>query len=192
MMDMCASLFGTMTGAVYLFFAAKQLHLSPFLIGLTFAAGGIGAMVGALARARITRRLGFGRTVLVAAFVGGGLNFIIPFVYGGPLLAAGLLCLTRLATSALAVLYGVSLNTLRQLVVPGQMLGRVGAVFQVGVGSAAMLGGLIGGGLGELIGTRQTMFIAACGLTATGLWAVFSNLRGLKTMPAPDKSQTCV
>jgi MFS family permease len=190
MMDMCGALFATMTGAVYLFFAAKQLHLSPFMIGLTFAAGGVGALLGAAVRGPIVKRLGLGPALLVTAFVGGGSSFVLPFIYGGPVFATVVLCLVRLFGSALGVLSGVSLNTLRQLVIPSQMLGRVGAVFQVGVGAASMLGGLIGGGLGEVIGTRQTMFIAAIGTTATGLWAVFSRLGGLKTMPKPDKSQT--
>jgi len=189
MMDMCASLFGTMAGAVYLFFVAKELHLSPFMIGLTFAAGGVGALLGAGVRAPIVERLGLGKAVLLTAFVGGGLSFVTPFIYGGPLFATAVLCGVRLIGSSLGVLTGVSLNTLRQLVIPGQMLGRVGAVFQVGVGSASMLGGLIGGGLGEVIGTRPTLVIAAVGVTATGLWAVFSKLRSLETMPSADKSQ---
>lgn len=189
MMDMSASLFGTMAGAVYLFFVAKELHLNPFMIGLTFAAGGVGALVGATVRGPVVERLGLGRAVLLTAFVGGGLSFITPFIYGGPMFATVVLCAVRLVGSSLGVLTGVSLNTLRQLVIPGRMLGRVGAVFQVGVGGAAMLGGLIGGGLGEVIGTRQTLFIAACGVTATGLWAVFSKLRSLETMPAADNSQ---
>ncbi|MHB8283823.1 MAG: MFS transporter [Caulobacteraceae bacterium] len=189
MMDMFASLFGTMAGAVYLFFIAKQLHLSPFMIGLTFAAGGVGALLGAMVRAPVVERLGLGRAVLVTAFVGGGLGFVTPFISGAPLFCTALLCGLRLVGASLGVLTGVSLNTLRQLVIPGRMLGRVGAVFQVGVGAAAMLGGLIGGGLGDVIGTRQTLFIAALGGAATGLWAVFSKLRSLETMPAADKSQ---
>ena len=67
LMDVTTTLFGGMMGSVYIFHAVKQLHLSPTMIGFVFAAGGLGALLGALVRSRVTRRLGLGATILTGA-----------------------------------------------------------------------------------------------------------------------------
>jgi hypothetical protein len=46
------------------------------------------------------------------------------------------------------------------------------------------LGGLLGGGLGETIGLRLTLLLAALGEILAVLWLLFSPMRSLQEQPA--------
>jgi predicted MFS family arabinose efflux permease len=75
--------------------------------------------------------------------------------------------------------------TVRQSVAPETLLGRVNASMRVLEGGAAPLGALVGGLLGDSIGVRPTLFVAAAGLLANALWLARSPLRRLGRLPPP-------
>ena len=57
----CNGLFGGGFAALYLVFALKVLGLSPIMLGITVAFGGLGALAGAGLAGRFARRLGAGQ-----------------------------------------------------------------------------------------------------------------------------------
>src|SRR6266513_2696464 len=57
-----SNLGGNMVAAVYLIFAYRFLHLTPGVIGVVFAAGAVGGLLGALSASWITTRIGVGPT----------------------------------------------------------------------------------------------------------------------------------
>ena len=185
MMEVSASLFVPMFGALYPFIALKQLHMTPFMFGLTFALGGIGALVGAALRPLVIGRLGVGPGSLLAIFLAGAVSFAIPLTYAPPILATVVLCVAQFAGDGFTTVAGVTIHTLRQTRFGVRALGRVTAVFQVADGCAAILGAFGGGLLGQTLGPRAAMLIAAAGLTASTLWAVFSPLRSVRETPRP-------
>ena len=59
--------FSNMLFAVFLVFAVRVLELRPGVIGLIFAVGSIGYLVGALLANRVSRRFGVGPTIIIGA-----------------------------------------------------------------------------------------------------------------------------
>lgn len=185
MMDASATVFVSMFAALYPFIALRELHLTPAMFGATFAAGGVGALAGAAARPWVMARLGLGPSALAAAVLAGAASFAIPLVHAPPLIAAVVLGASQFVGDGFSTLTRVAVTTLRQVSFGQDRLGRVGAVFQVTGGAAAMIGGLAGGLLGAVLGPRDAMLIAAAGVTASALWAVASPLRTLRDTPVP-------
>jgi hypothetical protein len=77
---------------------------------------------------------------------------------------------------------------LRQALVPDELMGRVSAVLRVLAAAAVPLGALAGGLLGQAVGLRSTIAVAASLEAATALWVWRSPLWSLRTVGrAPDQ-----
>ena len=73
-------------------------------------------------------------------------------------------------------LYAVNALTLRQVTTPPRMLGRVNATLHVVERGVIPFGALAGGILGDAIGLRPTLLIAAVGIAFGAVWAARSGL----------------
>ena len=68
----------------------------------------------------------------------------------------------------------VACASLRQTVLPQETLGRAAGAFKAAGGGAMLIGALALGALGNAIGVRETLFIAAAGLAIGPLLALTS------------------
>ncbi|HTN97083.1 MAG TPA: MFS transporter [Nordella sp.] len=177
--------FGSFLAGLYVLYAIETLGLTPAMMGLTIAIGGLGALAGAVLGPVLVERLGVGRTILLAALGYGAVSALIPLAQGEPWLAMLVLMIAQFVGDGLAVAGSVVAVSLRQTVLPLSIMGRVGAAFHVGTGSLAVLGALLGGVLATTLGIRETLFIAAAGLVLAPLWAMLSPLWRLRAMPSP-------
>lgn len=180
--------FGSFLAGLYVLYAIETLGLTPAMMGLTIAVGGLGALAGAVLGPVLVERLGVGRTILLAALGYGAVSVLIPLAQGEPWLAMLVLMIAQFVGDGLAVAGSVVAVSLRQTVLPLNIMGRVGAAFHVGTGSLAVLGALLGGALATTLGIRETLFIAAAGLVLAPIWAMLSPLWRLNAMPAPAPS----
>lgn len=179
--------FGSFFSALYAFYAIKVLHLSTALIGLTVGVGGIGAMAGALMAAPMVRWLGVGRAILVGFLISAVSAFFVPFAHGGPVAAVASLMAAQLLGDSFAVAAIITATSLRQTIVPLNVMGRVAAAFQVGGGAPGIVGALLGGFLGGWIGVRESLYLSASGIVLCLGWGLFSPLWRLREMPvAPE------
>jgi len=87
------------------------------------------------------------------------------------------------ASDAIHPLFNVNALSLRQSIAPERVLGRVNATMHVIDGGLAPIGALVGGVLGGVAGTRETLLIAALGCSVSLLWLIFSPLRRLRDLP---------
>lgn len=175
--------FGSFFAGLYVLYAIEILHLTPVMLGATIAMGGLGALAGAMAGPALARKLGVGRAILLAALGYGAVSLLIPLAGGAPWLAMALLMIAQFVGDGLAVAGSVVAVSLRQTVLPLNIMGRVGASFHVGTGSLAIAGALLGGVLASGWGIRETLFVAALGLVTAPLWAMLSPLWRLRDMP---------
>src|SRR5579871_5621549 len=67
-------------------------------------------------------------------------------------------------------LFEVNALTLRQLAAPEHVLGRVNATMHVITRGVIPFGALAGGLLGDAIGVRPTLLVAAAGISLAALW----------------------
>lgn len=170
------SFFGMFIGALYVLFGLRDLGLGPLLVGLSVGVGGISNLLGTLLVERVTRRLGgAGRTMVTAMLVGSLTPFVIAFAPAGAV--PGFIALV--AAQSLDIihpLYSVNALTLRQVTTPPHLLGRVNATLHVVERGVIPFGALAGGMLGDSIGIRPTLLVAAAGIALGGLWAARSGL----------------
>lgn len=176
------ALFGSFFAALYALFAVRVLGLTPAMLGLTIAAGGVGGVGGAIFAPWLARRLGPGRAIVAAAGSAALLNVLIPAAPADPKLGMVFLGAAQLFGDAFAVTAAVLAGSLRQTVLPQAMLGRVGATFHATGGGMAVVGALAGGVLGGLIGPRAALYIAAGGLLIGPAVAAMSDL--MRAQPA--------
>jgi len=121
-------------------FAKERLQASDPQLGLLYSAQSVGVIVLSLAAGPLRKRCSFSQLVLGAMMLNGVLTAGLALTrwYGAaiPLLAL---------RAGLMMLFNISVISLRQAIVPNDMLGRVTSSLNVLVNAAAPLGSLIGG-----------------------------------------------
>jgi MFS family permease len=179
------NLFGNGMMAVYVLYATRELGIGPALLGIILAAGGPGALLGALLAGRMANRFGLGATIIGASLVGGLANLLVPLASGPELAIAALLLLASFVGGISNPVYNINQVSLRQAITPDRLQGRMNASVRFIVWGTIPIGALIGGALGDAIGLRPTLaLMAACSVLAT-LWILFSPVRRLKEQPVP-------
>jgi MFS family permease len=174
--------FGAAIYAVLVLYAVRKLHLSSGLIGLFFAAGAVGALLGTQLAPRLTRRLGAGRTILLATIGFPPALAIFPLASPGqPAWLAVTILAAAEAVGGLAVmLFDVNTAALRQALTPEHLYGRTGGAMSFLTQSAKPLGSLFGGAVATAVGLHPTLWICAAGGLLVIPWTVFSPLRGTR------------
>jgi MFS family permease len=173
------SFFGNFYGALYGLYAIRELGMGPAALGLTIATGGVGDLIGALVAGRLVRRYGLGPTLIGTFALSSSAGFLIPLAGGPVLLAVMLLMAAQLVGDMLRTVYTINEVSVRQTITPDRLLGRTNASMQLSEAGVGPLGALAGGVLGEMIGLRATLALAAIGSLAACLWLLFSPVRNL-------------
>jgi len=177
-----SSLFGAFYSALYIIMALKVLGLTPAMLGVTIAVGGVGALIGSAAAGPAIRRLGVGPALVLTGAITGAASFLIPLAAspglpGGRWGAMAMLMGAQLLGDSFGTVSEVAGRSLRQAVTSQALMGRVGGVFAAAPGLTAVVGALAGGALGGLIGPQATVFIASAGVTLVPALGWFSALR---------------
>ncbi len=186
LMTAAQGLFGGVFSALYVLFAVRTLGLTPAMLGLAIGAGEVGALAGAVIAPRLSHRLGQGRAIIVA-IAGAALAVLItPFAPAAPVAGLAALIVSQVIGDAFAVAGGVLTASLRQTLLPQAVLGRVAGAFHASAGAMSVIGALGGGLLGQAIGPRAALLIAALGFLIPALIAVLSPLRDLRENAPAD------
>jgi MFS family permease len=166
--------------AFYLF-AYRNLRITPAALGLVFAAGGVGAVIGALLVGTVVRRLGLG-TTLTVTIIGVGIGFILwPLALVATPLAV--LMGAEFLVGVCDSMYNVSQVSLRQSVTPDHLQGRMTATLRTMFWGAWPLANLAGGILAGAVGAPLTIVIGGLIGMASALIVVFGPLGRLREQP---------
>lgn len=176
-----SNFFSTVTATMLVLFMVRELGFDETQIGLTFSAGAVGGLLGAVTTTRFTRYFGDGRSIVLAA------GLIIPFAAMVPLAAVGipllLLIISWFGVGYAVVLYNIVQVSFRQRVCPIPLLGRMNASIRFIVYGTMPLGGVVGGSLGAWLGVLPTLWIAALGSIVAFLPVFLSPLRSMRELP---------
>jgi MFS family permease len=128
------------TYAQLVFFAKVRLQASDSQVGLLFSAGSIGVVLLALAAGPLRKRWTFSKVALGALMLDGLLTVVFSLIawYWPAVVLWALI-------SGLGILFNINTGSLRQAIVPNQMLGRVISIASVLAWSAIPVGTMIGG-----------------------------------------------
>ncbi len=179
-----ASLSFRIFGAVFILYVTRELGFAPGIQGMIWAVGGVSSLVAAVLAGRAAARFGLGPTMVGGVIVMGLSLALLPLARGATLVAVLLLVAQQVGDGGFAV-YDITQTSLRQTITPGPVMGRVNASIRFGVLGAMLAGALIGGALGETIGLRWTLAVAACGVLLSSVWLVFSPVRFLRSVAPP-------
>ena len=180
------AIFNAMFEVVWLLYVNKTLGLEPFTFGIMFSMGGVGLLLGALAADRFIGRVGVGRAIVIGVVIVGLSDLATPVVGGPATTIIVVLTAASFLFSVGATISGVALVSLRQAVTPIPLQGRMnGAMNTLEVGLVP-IGALIGGVLGQTIGMRAILFLAAAGEISAVLWVLFSPVWSQRDLPEPS------
>ena len=171
--------------AVFLIFAYRLLQLSPAVIGVIFAAGSIGGLLGALTASPVTKRVGLGLTLFLTISLGGLFFFLAPLSHYG--LAVPFLVVSTFGFSYGSPVYNIGQVSLRQAITPDRVQGRMNATMRTIVWGTLPIGSFLGGVLGTAVGIIPTLWIGAVISTLAGVWILAGPIR-LKTQPEPTSN----
>lgn len=185
LMEAAQGLCGGVFSALYTLFVIRTLALTTSQLGLAIAAGGLGALAGAVLAPWLSRRLGPGPAILTAMSGAAAAVLLTPFAPPGE---AGLavLVISQVLGDGLAVAGVILSASLRQTLAPQAVLGRVAGAFQAGAGGMAVIGALAGGALGGAVGPRAALLVASLGFFLPPLIGALSPLRDLGETVSAD------
>lgn len=175
----------TAQGAIFVLFAVSDdgLGLSELGVGVLLTFGAVGGLVGSLVAAPVERVLGRTRVLAVALVVGGislGLPGLVPHV--------GVAAATSVTAGIAAVLWNVVTVSLRQRIIPDELLGRVNSGYRLLGWGTMPIGAALGGLVGEALGVRPVIALAGAGVLVllVPLLAVVSDASIAAAEPSDD------
>jgi MFS family permease len=177
------NLFQNALMTVFVVYAVRDLGLTPSQLGLVLGTGAVGAVVGSMFANRISKAAGLGRTLRVTT-IGACLSpalFLIPDGPDG--VSLSIMVAAHAVYGVNLAVFNVNTLTLRQMVTPDHLLGRMNASYRLLLFGTIPIGALLGGSLGEFLGLRTALVIVAVLITAPILWTFFSPVFRLREMP---------
>lgn len=178
--------------AVLVLYASRDLGLTPASIGLAFAIGATGGLLGATTAAPLARRIGTGRTIAFGAVVYSMPFALLPVAQGTSQPTKIVILATVQFISSAAVMYfDVNLNALQTTVIPDGMRSRVAGAFSTVNYGIRPLGAIIGGLSAQAFGVGPTVTVAAIGGCFSILWLIGSPVlatRSIADLHHPNSS----
>jgi MFS family permease len=141
--------------ATFVLFVQEILGLDGLGFGLLLATGSVGGLLGSVLAPALTARLGSGRSLL--------LSVIVPIAGSAAIAVTSLPAVAALAFAAYsftAVTWNVVTVSLRQVLIPDPLLGRVNSVYRFFGWGMMPIGTLLGGGLVWFVEATATRELA--------------------------------
>jgi len=157
-----SSFCNTMGMATLVLLVTETLKVSSRYYGILLAAAAVGSVLGSLLNPWLTRRLGQVPSLVIAMGAVSVIYVGIGLAPNAPVLAA-----LEVGNGFMVTMWNIVTVTLRQRIVPNDMLGRVNSAYRM-IGWGLMPAGAVAGGLvAHLAGLRAPYVIAGvlCGIT---------------------------
>lgn len=135
----------TLALATYVLFVQEILGLEATAFGVLMTAGAVGGVIGSLTASKVADAIGRG-TSLFLTLLGGTVTLVLT----GLTSSAVLVWAMFLISAFLATLWNVITVSLRQRIIPDELLGRVNSVYRFFGWGMMSIGALIGGSLVSL------------------------------------------
>lgn len=183
-----ANIFWGIQLSLMLLYMTRTLQVNALWIGIIYACGNVGLLVGTLLAKRVMHRYGLGPSLVGASLLSIIGALLVPLASGSLLTVILLLASAQFLTVCPLIMYHIQEVSLRQTITPDHLQGRVNATMLVISWATTPLGALLGGWLGDTIGIRSTLFVVVGGLLFAQPWLWFSPIRTLRTLPVEESA----
>ena len=139
------NLIGAITAATFILFAQEILETSVFEFAILGTAGAVGGTLGGVLGPKISKKLGSGRSLYLTLMILPATALLIGLSSNWLVVWAMIFCAT-----IFAVLWNVITVSLRQSIIPSELLGRVNSVYRFFAWGSMPIGTLIGGAIVSL------------------------------------------
>jgi predicted MFS family arabinose efflux permease len=167
--------------AVYVAYAVHNLGLTAAGVGMTLGIYGAGMVCGALVAPRLGRLLPFGLIIVIGPFAGLSGSVLMALTIWLP--SGALAGLSFFLFGAGPVLWVIATTTLRQVVTPAAMLGRVSALIMTATYGARPIGAAIGALVAAQAGAETCLAVAVAGFLVQFLVICASQIPRLRALP---------
>ncbi|MEU4194270.1 MFS transporter [Kribbella sp. NPDC026611] len=169
---------------VYVLFVLNTLALGAFWLGVIYAFGGVGSVIGATASGWAGRRFGVGPAIIACRWVAPVAYLTAPLA-GDTTFGIVLLCAGQFV-------FGISLGvdspielSYRQSITPSSLLGRMNATMRSLNRAAIVVGAPVGGLLADHFSTRTALWVGVAGMVVQAVLLTRSDFRHARLTPAP-------
>jgi predicted MFS family arabinose efflux permease len=153
--------------AVFVLYAQDVLGLTASGYGLLLAVGAVGGILGSFVVENVVRRVGSGGAIFLSLIL--GLISYVGIALSGNVIFVGLM----LAVNGFhLVLWNVTTISLRQAIVPAELLGRVNSAYRFLMMAGLTSGTLAGGAIASAFGLTAPFWFAAALLAVLVLTAL--------------------
>ena len=149
------NLLGAISTAVFILFAQEILKTSVFVFAILGMAGAVGGTIGGIVAPKISKRLGSGTSLALTLAAVPGTSLVVGLTSSWQVLWI----LTAFST-IFAVLWNVITVSLRQKIIPSELLGRVNSVYRFFGWGSISIGSLLGGLIVSIMENFTTREIA--------------------------------
>ena len=150
--------------SIYVLYMTRDLGLGAEAVGLVFAAGGVGALLGSVSAGPARGRWGVGRVLLGSQILFGLFGMLVPLAVLFPDAALPLVVAAEFLQWVMVLVFSVNSVSLRQAITPDRLLGRVNGTMRFIVWGSRPIGSLLGGYLGSRVGLPATLVVGAFGM----------------------------
>ncbi|WP_433161594.1 MFS transporter [Kribbella sp. CA-247076] len=183
------ALAGQMQVVIVVLFLVRDLGLSAALVGVVIAVAGFAGIIGATVGVQITGRLGNGPAFILGTTLSSLAGLVMAAAGGPTALVLAVVIVAQLLRGWGPALYGINQQTIRQILIPPELLARTQATWRFLVHGMQPIGALLGGTLGALLGFRATLVISSLIMLTSTAVALLSPLRTLRQLPDPEPQQ---
>ena len=151
----CMNGVGTLVGVTFILFAQEVLGTSVFVFSILGTAGAIGGIAGGLLAPKISEKLGSGPSLWIALIVAP-----LGYVIVGFTSSWQVVWIVTVFESLVAVLWNTITVSLRQSIIPSQLLGRVNSVYRFFAWGSIPIGMFAGGAVVTLLESMTSREVA--------------------------------
>ncbi|MER7466099.1 MFS transporter [Streptomyces sp. NPDC097981] len=177
------NLFYTIYFTLFLLFIARELKLTPGMIGLALGLGAIGALAGSFVTGWFTRRIGLGLTFIAGSVLFPGALVLVPFASSNQWVAFGLVVAAELLSGMGLMLCDIAGSSIQQALTPDRFRSRVQGAYLALINGVRTAGALVAGGLGTWMGLRPALWLAVIGGVASVLPLLLAPVARMRTLP---------
>lgn len=177
---------------IFVVYGIRVLHLGPFRLGLVLGAIAVGGIVGAMLSNRISPIFGVGPTMLAGLCGATLFPLLLLIPRDGSLPSMMIMIGAELLYGFGVLTFNVITVTVRQVVTPNRLLGRMNASYRMVLFSMAPLGSALAGVLGQHFGLRTALVIAVIAFPSAILWTISSPVVRMREMPTGPAEEQLV